>query len=103
MVLKKSRVIATERKCEPKQKEQPVVDVTGDESRVWCCKEQYRIGTRNIKFVNQGKLEVVKQEMVRVNIEILINSELKWMGMGEFNSEEYYIYYCGQEFLRRLE
>ena len=53
--------------------------------------------------MNQGKLEVVKQEMVRVNIEILINSELKWIGMGEFNSEEYYIYYCGQEFLRRLE
>ena len=93
MALKKSRVIATERKCEPKQKEQPVVDVTGDESKVWCCKEQYRIGTQNIKFVNQGKLEMVKQEMARVNIEILINSELKWMGMGEFNSEDHFIYY----------
>ena len=51
--------------------------------------------------MNQGKLEVVKQEMARVNINILGISELKWTGMGEFNSDDYYIYYCGQEFLRR--
>ena len=95
MVLKKSGEIATERKCEPKQKEQPVVDVTDDESKVWCCKEQYCIGTQNIRFINKGKLEMAKQEIARVNIKFLINSELKWMRMGEFNSEEYYIYYCG--------
>ena len=51
--------------------------------------------------MNQGKLEVVKQEMARVNINILEISELKWTGMGEFNSDDHYIYYCGQEFLRR--
>ena len=51
--------------------------------------------------MNQGKLEVVKQEMARVNINILGNSELKWTGMGEFNSDDHYIYYCGQESLRR--
>ena len=72
---------------EPKQKEHPVVDVTGDGSKVQCCKEQYCIGTWNIWSVNQGKLEVVKQEMARVNIDILGISELKWTGMGEFNSD----------------
>ena len=51
--------------------------------------------------MNQGKLEVVKQEMARVNIDILGISELKWMGMGKFNSDDHYIYYCGQESLRR--
>ena len=51
--------------------------------------------------MNQGKLEVVKQEVARVNVNILANSELKWTGMGEFNSDDHYIYYCGQEFLRR--
>ena len=51
--------------------------------------------------MNQGKLEVVKQEMVRVNVDILGISELKWTGMGEFNSDNHYIYYCGQESLRR--
>ena len=51
--------------------------------------------------MNQGKLEVVKQEMARVNIDILGISELKWTGMGEFNSDDHYIYYCGQESLRR--
>ena len=51
--------------------------------------------------MNQGKLEVVKQEMARVNIDILWITELRWIGMGEFNSDEHYIYYCGQEFLRR--
>ena len=85
---------------EPKQK-QPVVDVTGDGSKVWCCKEQYCIGTRNVRFRNQGKLEVVKQEMARMYIDILGISELKWTGMGEFNSDDHYIYYCGQEYLRR--
>ena len=62
---------------------------------------QYCIGTWNVKSTNQGKLEVVKQEMVRVNIDILGISELKWTGMSEFNSDDYYIYYCGQESLRR--
>ena len=86
---------------EPKQKQHPVVDVTGDGSKVQCCKEQYCIGTWNVRSVNQGKLEVVKQEMARVNINILGISELKWIGMGEFNSDDHYIYYCGQESLRK--
>ena len=87
---------------EPKQKENPVEDVTGDRSKVQCCKEPYCIETWNVRSVNQGKLEVVKQEMARVNIGILGISELKWTGMGEFNSDDhYYIYYCGQESLRR--
>ena len=70
---------------EPKQKQHTVVDVTGDRSKVRCCKEQYSIGTWIVKSMNQGKLEVVKQEMARVNIDILGISELKWTGMGEFN------------------
>ena len=86
---------------EPKQKQHPVVDVTGDRSKVRCCKEQYCIGTWNVRSMNQGKLEVVKQEMVRVNIDILGISELKGTGMGELNSDDHYIYYCGQESLRR--
>ena len=86
---------------EPKQKQYPVVDVTGDRRKVQCYKEQYSIGTWNVKSVNQGKLEVVKQEMARVNIDILGISELKWTGMGDFNSDDHYIYYCGQESLRR--
>ena len=86
---------------EPKQKQYPVVDVTGDRSKVRCCKEQYCIGTWNVRSMNQGKLEVVKQEMARVNVDILGISELKWTGMGEFNSDDHYIYYCGQESLRR--
>ena len=86
---------------EPKQKQYPVVDVTGDRSKVWCCKEQYCIGIWNVRSMNQGKLEVVKQEMARVNVDILGISELKWTGMGEFNSNEHYIYNCGQESLRR--
>ena len=86
---------------EPKQKQYPVVDVTSDRSKVRCCKEQYCIGTWNIRSMNQGKLEVVKQEMARVNIDILGISELKWTGMGVFNSDDHYIYYCGQESLRR--
>ena len=68
---------------------------------VRCCKEQYYIGTWNVRYMNQGKFEVVKQEMVRVNIDILGIRELKWTGMGEFNSDDHYIYYCGQESLRR--
>ena len=86
---------------EPKQKQHPAVDVTGDRSKVQCCKEQYCIGTWNIRSMNQGKLEVIKQEMARVNVDILGISELKWTGMGEFNSDDHYIYYCGQESLRR--
>ena len=79
----------------------PVVDVTGNRSKVRCCKEQYCIGTWNVKSMNQGKLEVVKQAMARVNVDILGISELKWTGMGEFNSDDHYIYYCRQESLRR--
>ena len=86
---------------EPKEKWHSVVDVTGDGSKVWCCKKQYCIGTWNVRSMDQGKLEVVKQEMARVNISILGTSELKWTGMGEFNSDDHYIYYCGQESLRR--
>ena len=88
---------------EPKQKQHPVVDATGDRSQVRCCKEQYCIGTWNVRSMKQGKLEVVKQEMARVSIDILGISELKWTGMGEFNSDDHYIYYCGQESLRRNE
>ena len=74
---------------EPKQKQYPVVDVTGDRSKVRCCREQYCIGTWNVRSMNQGKLEVVKQEMERLNVDILGISEL------------HYIYYCRQESLRR--
>ena len=70
---------------EPKQKQHPVVDINGDRSKVQCYKEQYCIGTWNIRSVNQGKLEVVKQEMARVNINILVVSELRWTRMVEFN------------------
>ena len=77
------------------------MDVTGDKSKVQCFKEQYCMGTWNVRSMNQGKLEVVKQEMARVNVDILGISELKWTGMGEFNSDDHYIYYCGQESLRR--
>ena len=75
--------------------------MTGDESKVRCYKEQYRIGTWNVRTMNQGKLEVVKQEMARVNVNILGISQLKWTGMGEFNSGDHYIYCCGQESFRR--
>ena len=84
---------------EPKKKQHSVVDGTGDRSKVRCCKEQYCIGTWNVRSMNQGKLEVVKQEMERVNVDILGISKLKWTGMGEFNSDGHYIYYCGQESL----
>ena len=86
---------------EPKQKEHPAVDVTGDGNKVRYSKEQYCIGTWNFRSMNQGKLEVVKQEMARVNIDILGISKLKWTGMGEFNSDDHYIYSCGQKSLRR--
>ena len=66
---------------EPKQKQHPVVDVTGDGSKLQCCKEKYCIGTCNAGSTNQGKLQVLKQEMVRINIDILGISELKWTGM----------------------
>ena len=78
-------------------------DVTGNGSKVQCCKEQYCIGTWNVRSTNQGKLEVVKQEIARVNIDILGISELKWTQMAKFNSDDRYIYYCGQELLRRNE
>ena len=86
---------------EPKQKQHLVVDVTGDRSKVQCYKEQYCIGTWNVRYMNHRKLKVVKQEMTIVNIDILGISKLKWTGMGEFNSDDQYIYYCGQGFLRR--
>ena len=70
-----------------------MVDVSGGESKVQCCKEQYRVGIWNVRSMNQGKLDVVKQEMVRMNIDILGISELKWMGMGKSNSDDHYIYY----------
>ena len=85
----------------PKQKQHPVVDVTVDGSKVRCCKEQCCIGTWKVRSMNQGKLEVVKWEMARVTFDILKISDLKWTGMGEFNSDDHYIYYCGQESLRR--
>ena len=86
---------------EPMQKQYPVVDVTFDRSKIRCCKQQYCIRTWNVKSMNQGKLEVVKQEMARVNVDILGIRELKWTGMGQFNSDDHYIYYCRQESLRR--
>jgi len=81
---------------EPKQKQYPVVDVTDDGHKVRCCKEQYCIGTWNVRSMNQGQ-----QEMTRVNIDILGISELRWTGMDEFNSDDHYICYCGQQSLRR--
>ena len=77
------------------------MDVSGGESKVRCCKEQYCIGTWNVRSMDQGKLDVVRQEMARLNTNILGISELKWMGMGRFNSDDHNIYYCGQESLRR--
>ena len=81
---------------ESKQKQYPIVNWTGDRSRV-----QYCIGTWNVRSMNQDKLKVVKQEMARMNINILGSSELKWTRMGEFNSDDHHICYCGQESLRR--
>ena len=84
-----------------KQKQHPGVDVTSDGSKVRCCKENYCIGIWNVRSMNQGQLEVVKQEVARVDIDILGISALKWTGMGDFYSDDHYIYYCGQESLRR--
>ena len=84
------------KEMEPKWKQHPVVDVTVDGSRVRCSKEQYCIGTWNVRSMHQGKLEVVKQEMARVNINILGISELTWTGIGKFNSDDHYICYCRQ-------
>ena len=86
---------------EPKQKQHPVVDVPGDGNKFQSCKQQYSIGTWNVRSMNQGKLEVVKEQMTRVNVDILGISKLRWTGVGEFNSDAHYIYYCGQESLRR--
>ena len=78
------------------------MDVIGDRSKVRCCKEQYCIGTWNVRSMNQGKLEVIKQ-MARVNVNILGISKLKWTGMGEFNSDDHYIYYCGRNPFKEME
>ena len=85
----------------PQQKRCTVVDVSGGETKVQCCKEQYCRGTWNIRSVNQGKSDMVKQEMTRANVHILGKGELKWTGMGKFNSGDHYIYYPGQESLGR--
>ena len=77
------------------------MDGTGDRSKVLCYKEQYCIGTWNVRSMNQGKVEVVKQGMARGNVDILGISNLKQTGMGEFNADDHYIYYCGLESLRR--
>ena len=89
---------------EPRQKQHPIVNVTGDGSKVQCFKEPYSTGTWNVRSMDQDKLEGVKQVMARVNIDIVGISELKWTGMldmGEFNSDDGSTYYCGQESLRR--
>ena len=83
------------------KKQYPAVDVTGDRNKVQCRKEQYCIGTYDVRSMNQRKLEVVKQEMERVHVDILGISKLNRTGMGDFNSDDHYIYYCGQESLRR--
>ena len=97
MLLEISREITPERMkgWSQSKKKHPVVDVTGDGRKVRCCKEQYCIGIWNIRSMNQGKLEVVKQEMARMNVNILGISKVRWTGMGEFNSDDHYIYYCG--------
>ena len=79
------------------------MDASGGESKVQCYKEQYCIGTWNVGSMSQGKLDVVKEEMARANIYILGISELKWMGMGKFSSDDLYIYYCGQNPLEEME
>ena len=102
MLLEISGEITPERmKGWSQSKNNTAVDVSGDRNKVRCCKEQYCTGTWNVRSMNQGKLEVVKQEMAGVNVDIPGISELKWTGMGEFNSDDHYIYYCGQESLRR--
>ena len=71
------------------------MDESGGKSKVRCCKEQYCIGTWDFRSIDQGKLKVVKPVMARMNINILGISELKWTGMGNFNSDDHYIYYYG--------
>ena len=88
---------------EPKQKQHPVVDRTGDRSKVRCCKEQYCTGTWNVRSTNQCKLEVLKQEMARVNVDILGISELKWTRMGEFNSDDHISTTVGKNPLEEME
>ena len=85
----------------PKWKQCSVVPVSGGESRVWCCKAQYCIGTWNVTSTSQVKSDMVKQKMARMHINILGVNQLKWMGVGKFNSDDHYIYYCGQESLGR--
>ena len=85
----------------PKGIQRSVVDVSDDQSKIQCGKKWYCIGTWHVRSMNQGKLNMVKQETVRINMDILRISEMKWMGMGEFNSDDHSIYYCGQESHRR--
>ena len=102
MLLEISGEITPERmKRQRKEKQHPFVDVTGNGTKVRCYKEQYCIGTWNVRSTSQGKLEVVKQEMARVNVNILGINELKWTEMDEFNSDDHFIYYCQQESPRR--
>jgi len=83
-----------------KQKQHSVVDMFGGEGKIQCCKEQYYIGTWNVRSMSQGTLDVVKQEMARLNIHILGISELKCTGMGKFNSDDHYIHYSQESFRR---
>ena len=87
---------------EPKQKHHPAVEVTGDRSKVRCCKEQYCIGIWNVRSMNQGKLKVVKQEMARVSVDILGIRKLKWTGMGEFNSDDHFHHLSPQKYFAFL-
>ena len=96
MLLEKSGEIIPERmKRQRQSKNNAQLWMLMDESKVQCCKEQYCLGSWNVRSMNQSKLEVVKQEMTRVNINILGIGELKWARMGGFNSDDHYIYYCG--------
>ena len=88
---------------EPKQKQHPAVYVTGDERKVRCCKEQCCVGTWNVWSMNQGKLEVIKQDMARVNTDILGISELKCTGIGEFNSDDIISTTLGKNLLKEME
>ena len=88
---------------EPKQKQHPAVDMTDDRSKVQCCKEQCCIRTWTVRSMNQGKLEVVKQEMARVNVNILGINKLKWTGMGEFSPDDHCIYYCWRNPVEEME
>ena len=79
------------------------MDVSVGESKVRCCKEQYCIGTWNVKSMNQGKLDVLTKEKAKVNIDILGISELKWTGVDKLNSGDHYIYYCGKNPFEEVE